>query len=134
MLSFLEKVRGSGGETPAPATRSQDALPAIEKSAILHDLKERAASSGFKDIYEMLRFKRLRLVESRARLMQSAEPTAKRVSAVLDREISEIDSLLKQRPAEIIRKVEEFGEVAAVDKGGLAAIKSELKGLFDEIK
>jgi hypothetical protein len=133
MLSFLEKVRGAGGEVPAPS-RAQDVLPAIERSAILHDLKERAASSGFKDIYEMLRFKRLRLVENRARLMQSADATTRRVVAVLDREINEIDSLLKQRPEEIIRKVEEFSEVAAVDKGGLAAITTELQGLFDEIK
>jgi hypothetical protein len=132
MLNFLEKMKQSAAPAPAPAIETPPSIAATAEEGVISLLKERAAASGFKDVYEMLDFKRARLVESMAAFQDT--PAAEKIRAVVEEEIREIDDLMKLKPTEIVGKVKEFKEVAAVDKGGLAAIQEELSGLLDEIK
>jgi hypothetical protein len=130
MLSFLEKMKQSAA--PTAAVETPPSIAAAAETGVISLLKERAAASGFKDVYEMLEFKRARLVESMAAFQDT--PAAEKIRAVVEEEIREIDELMKLKPTEIVGKVKEFKEVAAVDKGGLAAIQEEISGLLDEIK
>lgn len=136
MLSFLEQIQGAA---TAPAAASSAGPKSREltyenKKALIEMIKRRAATTGFQDIYEMLNYKREKLVEHRANLLKTSNLPAHQVTALIDREIAEIDALLMKRPQEILPQVQEFDEVASVDTGGLAAIRRELKGLLDEIK
>ncbi len=137
MLSFLEKVKVAGAApagTGAPGAPRSKELTYEGKKALIEKIKAHAASTGFQDIYEMLNFKKEKLIEHRANLLKTTNLPAAQVTALIDREIAEIDDLLMKRPQEIVSQVQEFDEVARVDTGGLAAIRLELKGLLDEIQ
>lgn len=138
MLSFLETMRtastdssGDGSSSPEPRVKE---LTYEGKKALIEMLKVKASSTGFHDVYELLNFKLEKLQEHRAKLLRGSTLPGNQVTALIDREIAEIKSLLMKNPQEILPQMQEFDEIASVDKGGLAAIRHELKGLLDEIK
>lgn len=130
MLNFLQKMQSSDSQESTEHSSQKATTPDVVES-----MKAKASSSGFKDVYEMLRFKREKLVENRQILIQSQIPEDDRTVRMIDNEISTLDELMTQSDqTKIAKSLREFQEVAKVDKGRLGELGSELKGLFDEIQ
>jgi Mg2+ and Co2+ transporter CorA len=95
-------------------------------------LKRRAASQGFADVYDLLRYKRDRIQDSLKNLVSSRAEVS--LLQALRKDLKEIERLLAADLESVVRGVEELGEVARVDKGGLAELREEMAGLMREIR
>jgi len=132
MLSFLEKVKAgdtqSEPEEEFVSSNTDNSKIADQMTAML---ELRASSKGFKNIYDMLASKRQKLEETMNAVMKSTDQNAVQAAMVIRAEIAEIDVMLKQKPEEIAKKI---NESVKSQNDGDAEIGKELKGLFEELK
>lgn len=118
-------------DSPRAGAERPDDAGAVRRK-VVESLKSRAASQGFSDVYELLRFKKERIQEAMKTLASSRADI--QVIQGMRKDLREIDVLLEQDLEKMVHGIEEFDEVADVDRGGLAALRKEVAGLMKEIR